>query len=62
VGASYGGSRVAGAGQKRRGRHGKLTGRVVVASSGSERGERLREDSRRVGVTLVRDSSHGEGV
>jgi hypothetical protein len=62
AGASYGGSGVAGAGQKRRGRHDELTGRVVAARPGSERGEWLKEDSGRVGVTPVRDSGHGEGV
>ena len=62
AGVSYSGSGVAEAGQKRRGRHGEHTGRVVAARPGSERGERLREDSGRVVVTLVRDSGHGEGV
>jgi hypothetical protein len=62
AGASYGGSGVAGAGQKQRGRRGELTGGVSATRPRSERGEWLREDSGRVGVTPVRDSGREEGV
>jgi hypothetical protein len=62
AGASYGGSGVAGTDQKRRGRRGELPSGVVATRPRSERGEWLREDSRRVMVTLVRDFGRGEGV
>jgi hypothetical protein len=62
VGACYGGSGVAGAGQKQRGRLGELAGGVLTTRPGSERGERRRKGSRRVGVTPVRDSDRVEGV
>jgi hypothetical protein len=62
VGACYDGSRVAGAGQKRRGALGKLTGGALITRPGSERGERRRKGSRRVGATPVRNCSRGEGV
>jgi hypothetical protein len=44
------------------GKHDELYGRVVATRQGSERGEWLKEDFGRVGVTPVWDSGHGEGV
>jgi hypothetical protein len=57
VGASagYGGSRVAGAGHKRRERLGELT------RPRSERGEQRRKGSGRVGASLMRNRGRGEG-
>jgi hypothetical protein len=62
AGASYGSSEVTGAGPKRSGRRGELTGGVVATRPRSEMGEWLREDTRRVGVTPVRDSGRREGA
>jgi hypothetical protein len=61
AGAWYGGSEVTGAGQKRRGRHGELAGGVLTTRPRSERGERRRKGSGRVGVTPMRDSATGRG-
>jgi hypothetical protein len=47
AGVCYGGSRVAGAGQKRRGALGELTGGALATRPGSERGERRRKGSGR---------------
>jgi hypothetical protein len=61
AGAGYDGSRVAGAGQKRRERLGKLTGGALTTRPGSERGERRRKGSGRVGATPARNRGRGEG-
>jgi hypothetical protein len=61
AGACYDGSGVAGVGQNRRGRLGEVAGGVVATRPGSERGERRRKGSERVGVIPVRNSDHGEG-
>jgi hypothetical protein len=55
AGACYGGSRVARAGQKRRGALGGLTGGALATRPGSERGEWRRKGSGRVGATPVRN-------
>jgi hypothetical protein len=64
VGASagYGGSGVAGAGQKRRGRLSELTSGALTTRMGSERGEQQRKSSGRVGATPARNQGRGEGV
>jgi hypothetical protein len=62
AGACYGGSRVAGAGQKGRGALSELTGVALATRPGSERGERRRKGSGRVGATPVRNRDRGEGV
>jgi hypothetical protein len=63
VGASagYGGSGVTGASQKRRGRLCELTGGALTTRPGSERGERRRKGSGRVGATPARNRGRGEG-
>jgi hypothetical protein len=60
--ACYGGSRVAGASQKRRGALGELTGGALAMRPWSERGERRRKGSGRVGATPVRNHNRGEEV
>jgi hypothetical protein len=59
AGACYGGSRVAGAGQKQRGALRKLTGGALATRLGLERGERRRKGFGRVGATPLRN--HGRG-
>jgi hypothetical protein len=54
AGAGYGGSGVAEAGQKRRGRLGELTGGALTTRLGSERGERRRKGSGTVVYPVVR--------
>jgi hypothetical protein len=61
TGAGYGSSRVAGAGQKRRGRLGELTGRALTTRSWSERGEQWRKGSGRVGATPAMNHGREEG-
>jgi hypothetical protein len=62
AGACYDGSRVTGAGQKRRGALGELTGGALAARPGPERGERRRKGFGRVGATPVRNHDRGDGV
>jgi hypothetical protein len=62
AGAGYGGSRVVGASQKRRGRLGELTGGALTTRLGSKRGEQWRKGSGRVRATPARNRSRGEGV
>jgi hypothetical protein len=61
AGAGYGSSRVTGACQKRRGRLDELHGGALTTRPGSERGERRRKGSGRVGATPVRNHDRGEG-
>jgi hypothetical protein len=60
VGACYGGSGVAGVGQRGGRRLGDLDGRVVSTRPRSERGEQWRKSSRRARVTPVRNSGRQE--
>jgi hypothetical protein len=62
AGASYGGSGVAGVGQRGRGRHGELNGGEEATNPRAERGERRWKDLRRAGATPVSDSGHREGT
>jgi hypothetical protein len=57
----YDGSRVVGAGQKRRGRLGELIGGALTTRPGLERVERRRKGSGRVRATPVRNRDRGEG-
>jgi hypothetical protein len=61
AGACYDGSGVAGVGQNWRGRLDELDVGVVATRPGSERGERWRKGSGRVGAIPVRNSDHREG-
>jgi hypothetical protein len=60
AGACYGGSGVAGVGQRWGRRLGELDGGVVAMRLGSERGERRGKGFGRVGITPVRDFGRGE--
>jgi hypothetical protein len=57
AGVGHGGSNAAGVGQNCRGWLGEHTEGVLATRPRSERGERRRESSRRVGAVLVRNSA-----
>jgi hypothetical protein len=62
VGAGYGGSGVAGVGQRGRGCHDELDGGEEAMNPRTERGERRCESLGRAAVTPVSDSGHEEGT